>query len=31
MKKKKTGGRSLKKRDLEQMIIEIFQENPAKE
>ncbi|MCR4921120.1 MAG: RNB domain-containing ribonuclease [Bacteroidaceae bacterium] len=30
MKKKKTGGRSLKKRDLEQMVIELFQENPAK-
>ena len=31
MKKSKSGGRSLKKKDLQRMVIELFQENPAKE
>ena len=31
MGKKSSGGRSLKKKDLERMVIELFQENPTRE
>ncbi len=31
MSKKKTGGRSLKKKDLEKMVVSLFQENPTAE
>ena len=31
MSKKKTGGRGLKKKDLEKMVVNLFQENPTEE